>query len=105
MADTDKVVQIDIGITPEAAVSGAVVVQTEETAFLMFNAMRNTSRPFPRGGYYKEDAGIAVIELVRCAITKFGYPSEVQAMRARGGEEYEQLSQSLLPLLGNTGST
>jgi|SRR5215471_18396565 len=31
--------------------------------------------------------------------------SEVQALRARGGAEYKQLSQSLLPLLANTGSS
>jgi hypothetical protein len=30
--------------------------------------------------------------------------SEVQALRARGGAEYEQLSQSLLPLLANPGA-
>jgi hypothetical protein len=76
MVDADKVVDLDVGITPEGAVSGAVLLQTEETAFLMFNAMRDTLRPFPHGGFYKEDAGIAVIELVRCAITKFGYPND-----------------------------
>lgn len=69
-------VEVDIGVTPEAAVSGAILLQTEESAFLMFNAMRNTDRPCPHGGFYKEDAGTAVVELVACTITKFGYPND-----------------------------
>ena len=76
MPDVDKVVELDIGITPEAAISGAVLLQTEERAFLMFNAMRDTSRPSPHGGFYQEDAGLAIVELVWCSITKFGYPND-----------------------------
>jgi hypothetical protein len=76
MSDVDQVVELDIGVTPEAAVSGAVLLQTEERACLMFNAMRDTARPFPQGGFYKEDAGLAIVELVWCSITKFGYPND-----------------------------
>ncbi|HEX7645315.1 MAG TPA: hypothetical protein VF472_24195 [Burkholderiaceae bacterium] len=71
-----KLIEVDIGITPGAAISGAVLIQTEERAFLTFNAMRDTTRPFPRGGFYKEDCGTAIIELVGCSITKFGYPND-----------------------------
>lgn len=74
--NTEKLIELNIGITPEAAVSGAVLLQTEEKAFLLFNAMRDSSRPFPEGGFYKEDAGVAVVELVGCSITKFGYPND-----------------------------
>lgn len=74
--NTQRLVELDIGITPEAAISGAVLLQTEEKAFLTFNAMRATNRPFAGGGFYKEDAGIAVVELVGCSITKFGYPND-----------------------------
>ena len=42
----------------------------------MFNAMRDTGRPFPHGGSYEEDAGLAIVELVWCSITKFGYPND-----------------------------
>lgn len=73
---TEKLVEVDIGVTPEAAVSGAVLLQTEEKAFLLFNAMRDGSRPFPDGGFYKEAAGVALVELVGCSITKFGYPND-----------------------------
>ncbi|WP_428380961.1 hypothetical protein [Nevskia ramosa] len=71
-----ELIEVDIGITPEAAISGAVLLQTEQQAFLTFNAMRATTRPFPHGGFYKEDAGTAIIELVGCTITKFGYPND-----------------------------
>jgi hypothetical protein len=73
---TERLVEIDIGVTPEAAISGAVLLQTEERAFLLFNAMRKTRRPSPDGGFYKEAAGIALVELVGCSVTKFGYPND-----------------------------
>ena len=76
MGDAEVIVALDVGVTPEAAVSGAVLLQSEGSAFLLFNAMRDTTRPFPSGGYYKEDAGIAIVELVLCSITKFGYPND-----------------------------
>jgi hypothetical protein len=76
MTDVESIVELDIGVTPEAAVSGAVLLQTEERAFLMFNAMRDTLRPTPHGGSYKEDAGRAIVELVLCSVTKFGYPND-----------------------------
>jgi hypothetical protein len=74
--ETESLVELNLGVTPEAAVSGAVLLQTEETAFLSFNAMRDTTRPTPHGGFYKEEAGTAVVELVHCSITKFGYPND-----------------------------
>ena len=76
MGNAEAIVELDIGVTPEAAVSGAVLLQSEVSGYLLFNAMRNTSKPFPAGGFYKEDAGIAVVELVLCSITKFGYPND-----------------------------
>lgn len=72
----EKLVELHIGVTPEAAISGAVLLQTEEKAFLLFNAMRDSSRPFSGGGFYKEDARLALVELVGCSITKFGYPND-----------------------------
>ncbi len=74
--NTPQLVEVDIGVTPEAAISGAVLLQSDERAFLTFNAMRDTTRPSPHGGFYTEDAGTAVIELVGCTITKFGYPND-----------------------------
>lgn len=43
--------------------------------------MRPTDRPSPRGGFYREDAGTAVVELIDCTITKFGYPNDEAWMR------------------------
>jgi hypothetical protein len=71
-----ELVEIDLGVTPEAAISGAVLLQTEKRAFLTFNAVRDTAEPFPDGGFYAERAGTAIIELVDCTITKFGYPND-----------------------------
>ncbi len=60
----------DIGVTPEAAVSGPVVLQTDYNVILTFNAMKEK----PDG--YREDAGTAIVEFKRCIITKFGYPND-----------------------------
>ena len=72
----ERVVELQLGITPEAAISGAVLVQTEILTFLTFNAMRATNRPFPGGGYNLEAAGTAIIEFTVCTATKFGYPND-----------------------------
>ena len=72
----ENIIELDLGITPEAAVSGPVLLQTDYSAFLTFNAMKDTDRPFPGGGFYKEAAGTAIVELIGCKITKFGYPND-----------------------------
>lgn len=66
----DHAVPIDVGCIPEAAVSGPVLLQTDDAAFLTFNAMRAG----PDG--MREDAGTAVVELERCCVTRFGYPND-----------------------------
>ena len=71
----DNIIELDLGIRPGAAVSGAVCLQTEETAVLTFNAMQPTDRIGPYGPYMK-DAGTAVVEFRRCIITRFGYPND-----------------------------
>jgi hypothetical protein len=71
----ETITELNLGCTPEAAVSGAVLVQTERSTFLTFSAMRVTDRVGPYGRY-KEDAGIALVEFPLCAITKFGYPND-----------------------------
>lgn len=69
------VIKLDLGYEPEAAVSGAFLTQDENRAFLTFNAMRlNENKLY-------EEAGTAVVEIVRCSITKFGYPND----EAQGG--------------------
>jgi hypothetical protein len=66
----DEVVRMDIGFEPEAAVSGPVLLQTDDDAFLTFNAVRMTSDG------RRDTAGTGVIEFERCGITKFGYPND-----------------------------
>ena len=68
--EKDKVIALNLGCRPEAAVSGALLLQTEHNAYLTFNAQRES----PDG--FSEDAGTAVVEIVRCQITKFGYPND-----------------------------
>jgi hypothetical protein len=68
--EKDKVVELDLGCSPEAAVSGALLLQSESCAYLTFNAVRPG-----RGGLY-EAAGTAVVEIVMCGTTKFGYPND-----------------------------
>jgi hypothetical protein len=64
---------INIGIKPEAAVSGAVVLQSEYSTYLLFNAMKENS-----DGLYA-DSGIGVIEYKGCLQSKFGYPNDEAA--------------------------
>ncbi len=78
---SDTIVELNIGIRPEAAVSGGKLFQTEQSTFLTFNAMRPTDRMSPPGGLYMEDAGTALFEFQRCLLTLFGYPND----EARGG--------------------
>jgi hypothetical protein len=66
----DKVVWLDFGIVPEAAISGAMLFQDEYRAFLAFNAVR----PMPDG--MRRQAGLAIVELQGCGTTKFGYPND-----------------------------
>ncbi|HEX5244466.1 MAG TPA: hypothetical protein VFW23_14485 [Tepidisphaeraceae bacterium] len=72
----DEVIELDLGVVPEAAVSGAVCLQTELVTILTFNAMRPTDRISPYGGPYLEDAGTAVVNFTRCLISRFGYPND-----------------------------
>jgi hypothetical protein len=69
-SEVDKVVPHYIGFEPEAAVSGPVLLQTDYDAFLTFNAVKM----LPDGS--RDTAGTAIIEIVRCSITKFGYPND-----------------------------
>jgi len=66
----NEVELISIGVTPEAAVSGAILTQTEYSTFLTFNAMKKDDE-----GVFK-DAGTALIEFEGCLITKFGHPND-----------------------------
>ena len=65
----ETVVRLELGYEPEAAVSGAFLIQDEYDAFIVFNAMK-----IENGA--RIDAGRAVVELVRCLATKFGYPND-----------------------------
>lgn len=65
----EKLVDLQLGIFPEAAVSGAVCLQTEEQCILLFNAMK-------QAGPGRVDAGTAVFEFKRCLLTRFGWPND-----------------------------
>ena len=70
---SDEVICHDIGFEPEAAVSGPVLLHTDTSAFLTFNAVRMKEEK-------RETAGIGVIEILGCSVTKFGYPND-EALR------------------------
>jgi hypothetical protein len=87
MSPPEEIIELNLDCKPEAAISGAILVQTERSTFLTFNAMKQTNRPNARGGYYWENAGTAVVEFPMCAVTKFGYPNDeawVGIPRTRG---------------------
>src|SRR4051812_4273099 len=66
----DEVVRMDIGFEPEAGVSGPVLLQTDDDAFLTFNAVRMTADGS------RDTAGTGIIEFEMCSVTKFGYPND-----------------------------
>ena len=76
LAPPDQIIELKLGIRPEAAVSGAVLVHTEKSTFLTFNAIRVTDRVGDSGGSQMEAAGTAVVEFRRCLVTRFGYPND-----------------------------
>ena len=95
----DEAVDLDVGIHPEAAVSGAVCLQTESRTFLTFNAMRATDRMSPYGGPYLEYAGTAVVEFKRCLVSRFGYPND----EARSGiPQYKGVSYGIYEVRNST---
>ena len=67
----ERVGKIDVGFVPEAAVSGAVLLQSENMTFLVFNAMTLNSET----DLY-HNAGLAVCRFSGCIVTKFGYPND-----------------------------
>src|SRR4051812_8945297 len=65
-----EIVSLDWDIHPEAAISGPVLVQSDKSVLLMFNAMR------PRPDGRVDEAGVALVEFVGGYITRFGYPND-----------------------------
>lgn len=61
-----RLTELELGCFPDAAVSGAVTLQSEYSTFLTFNA---------RSADYVS-IGIAVVEISRCVATQFGYPND-----------------------------
>lgn len=66
----EKIIPLDRELSPEAAVSGAVVLATEFETMLCFNAMRRQSDGMYRG------IGLAVVRFDLCVQSKFGYPND-----------------------------
>jgi hypothetical protein len=95
----DDIIELDLGVRPEAAVSGAVCLQTEAGTFLTFNAMRPTDRMSPYGWLYMEDAGTAVVEFKHCSVSRFGYPND----EARWGiPQYKGVSYGIYEVRNST---
>ncbi len=96
---SDEIVELDLGVRPEAAVSGAVCLQTESRTFLTFNAMRSTKRITPHGEACMQDAGTAVVEFKRCLLSRFGYPND----EARWGiPQYKGVSYGIYEVQNST---
>jgi hypothetical protein len=68
----EQVVELKVGCHPEAAVSGAVLLQSDNAVFLLFNAMSDETNS--QGRY--EDVGAAVINFTHCKLTRFGGPND-----------------------------
>ena len=58
--EAPQVVSYDAGFLPRADVPSPALLQTEDSAFLVFRA----------------DTGTGVVEILGCLISKFGYPND-----------------------------
>lgn len=99
-AEKDIVVRLDLGYVPEGAVSGELVVATDSTVWVTFNAMK-----LEPDGYY-HPAGTAIVEFFACSLSKFGYPNDESIVRhplypkMDGYGIYEVLHSSWIAELG-----
>jgi hypothetical protein len=66
---SETIVPLATDIGPEAAVPYPILLQSETSAFLLFGAVRESQTGF-------ESVGTAIVEIVRCSLTKFGYPND-----------------------------
>lgn len=66
----DQFVELDLGYVAELAISGAVLVQTEDNTFLSFNANQIQTDGS------RIDVGHAVVEFTQCVRTQFGHPND-----------------------------
>jgi hypothetical protein len=72
----EEIIELDLGILPEAAISGAVLFETEQSTTLTFNAMRYINELDSDGDRRLTDAGTAIFRFKRCIATRFGYPND-----------------------------
>ena len=68
---SEQIIELDLGCRPEPAVSGAVLVSSEYSTFLTFNAVK-----LNEDGPGLVNLGHAVVEFPLCHMTKFGYPND-----------------------------
>lgn len=68
----EYVVSVDIGCQPSPSWSAETIVQTEDLTLVVF---RGISTKLSAKGFY-DNLGFAVVECVRCSITKLGYPND-----------------------------
>jgi hypothetical protein len=66
----EHVTELDFGCIPDPSGSREFLLQDESSAYLTFHAVRRGS-----DGYF-HDAGLAVVEMPFCHITRFGYPND-----------------------------
>lgn len=69
---SQRLIPYDIGCEPSPSDSGETLLQDGRSAFLLFCA---TSQTVGASGYL-EDLGVAVLECIDWAATKFGYPND-----------------------------
>ena len=66
---SEMISSLDLGFQPEAAVSGAILLQSEYSTTLICNAVSRVGRTY-------EPAGLGIVEFKLCLVTKFGYPND-----------------------------
>jgi hypothetical protein len=65
----ERAVRVYLGFEPRADVSRAILLQSEYSTYVIFNAVRDDSDSY-------EDTGRAICNFDGCMVTKFGYPND-----------------------------
>jgi hypothetical protein len=81
VARSDKIRPLSIGIVPAASTPNPVLLQNEQDASVIFDALEEGSNTW---------CGCAMVRLEGCLITRFGYPNDRELLALMGLHVYPQ---------------
>jgi hypothetical protein len=80
-AGSDEIRPLSIGIVPAPGTSGPILLQNEQDASVIFDALAEGSNT---------RCGCAMVRLEGCLVTQFGYPNDRELLALMGPQLYPQ---------------